>query len=276
MLMGNAQIKEGLNAISLGTAGVPGISPDDVSRVESKVKTINSKLDMTNGMNNTALPDQVQRVNSAPSSGSKAGGLLSLLGNFAPFLFEIGSGGESSWLEDIGITGYEKELDSEQTEHSDVLDDLWRQAQSCVETIKEIADDAETGATEIIRVVLTLNSLLQRHPLIRAGAQAIYLIIAALSLIEKIVDDRNESIGCCYQHLDELCKETDTPPPTQKEYSSPESAPPPKGESTPAAAETVTEQPTEKPVQQPASQPGPAANADAQEDQQRTRKTRNW
>ena len=61
MLMGNAQIKEGLNAISLGTAGVPGISPDDVLRVESMVKSISSKLDMTNGMNNTALPDQVQR-----------------------------------------------------------------------------------------------------------------------------------------------------------------------------------------------------------------------
>ena len=262
MLMGNAQIKEGLNAISLGTAGVPGISPDDVLRVESMVKSISSKLDMTNGMNNTALPDQVQRVNSAPSRGSKSGGLLRKLGNFATFLFEAGSIGASYWLDAIGITGHEKKLDTEQTEHSNVLDDLWRQAQSCIDAIKEISDDAETGVTEIIQVVLVLTALLKRHPLIRLGDKVISLILGALSFIEQIVDDRNESIGCCYQRLDELCKEGTKAPPESKEYCSPESAPPsepvPAPDPEPEPPSSPTSAPEPGPVPEPVSTPAPA------------------
>ena len=270
--MSNAQVKEGLDAIAREVAAVPGMSLADVSLIQSHIHSISSKLDCTNGLDNSALPAQVGRVNSAPSLGSKGGkggkggglagglggGLLGVLSTFAPFLFGQGSSGESSWLEDIGITDHEKNVDAEQSGHSDALDELCRETQRCVDSVKEINDDAAIGMNEIIQVVLTFISMLQLHPLVRIGAVLLGPIIEGLLAIEKTVDDRNESISCCYERLDELCTKTDTPPPPPKEYCPPEASPPPAPIPAPGPAPAP---PAPAPAPAPAPSPVPAPTA---------------
>ena len=269
--MTNAQVKEGLDAIAREVATVPGISLADVSRIQSHVNTISAKLDWTNGMDTSTLPGQVRRVNPVPSRGGKGsglsglgglgGGLLGVLSTFAPFLFGGGSSGESSWLEDVGISGHEQAQDAEQAEHSDALDELCVQTQCCVDSVKEINDDAEIGINEIIQVVLSLISLLKIHPLVRIGALALGPIVDGLFSIEKTVEDRNESIGCCYQRLDELCVESDTPPPAPKEYCPPKAQTPPPCPPAPLPTSPAAPAPAPTPAPAPAPAPAPSVGS---------------
>ncbi|MCQ4622410.1 hypothetical protein [Corynebacterium sp. CCUG 70398] len=252
--MGNALVKDRLNAVAQEAAALPGVSSGDLNQINAKVSDISAKLDYTNGKDTSALPTEAARVNpkgdqpggkSRPGGRSGGWGIVGLLVELAPLAFgAINSAGD--WLRDIGITGHEDDLDEGQRELDRCLEDLRTETGECVNAVDEIDSNAEDG------VLAILDTLLKFLPLARAvsspqnEAAALLPVVKALMYVEKTIDDRNESMRQCYEHLESLYDEVgQLPSPSAKEYYPPNGGAPTSPEGEPDTPKQ-TEQPEQK------------------------------
>jgi len=270
--MSNTKLKEGLGEIAREVAVLPGVTSADASFVGEKVLTISAKIDKTNGLDPSGLPQQVGTVNptATPSMnpvvgkfgrGVGPGGILGLL-SAVPFVAELASG-VADWLGNIGIADHEQKLDEEQSNHSDTLDNLQEQSSECAGSVKEIDETADRGMQEIVDVLLGLIASLKSCPLVQLGSAALSSICEGLSSIESTVDDRNKSIGECFDGLKKLCEDAGgSQPPAPKQYcSSGESSTPPPAcppePTAPAASPPPAPAPAPAPTPSPAPAPAP-------------------
>ena len=255
--MSNTKLKEGLGEIAREVAVLPGVTATDASFVGEKVLTISAKIDKTNGMNMSALPAQVGSLNPSASSSPvrrvTGPGILGVLAGL-PLVADLISGA-ADWLGSIGIADHEEKLDKEQSEHSDTLDDLHGRSCECADSVKEIDETADRGCQDIIDVILGIITALKNSPLLQLGSAALGPICDGLLSIEDTVDDRNKTIGECFEGLQQLCDAAgETQPPAPKQYTPAEECPP-----APPACPPAQEAP--KPA--PAPEPGPTTPAQA-------------
>lgn len=248
--MSNAKLKEGLGEIARTVAVLPGVPPTDVEFVGQKVSSISAKIDKTNGMDIASVPPQVESLNPKPACAASApGSPVGIVGVLAamPMLTELASGSEE-WLCSVGVASHESDLDGEQGTHADALDDLHQQSCDCADSVKDIDESADCGIQATIDVILDLLAALKDCPLVALGSTVLAPILEGLVCIEGTVDDRNDSIGECYDGLEQLCDGAGaTTPPATKQYT-------PAGECPPAPAHAPVPGPC------PPAPPGPPAH----------------
>lgn len=248
--MSNVQLKSGLDAIVRELASVPGVPATASAQVGARVASISAKIDWTNGLDTSAVPPEMAHIN------PKGGGVAGLIGALAglPRVGSSSSAGDEEWLRSIGIAGHEDRLDQEQCDHSDSLDQLVQKSSECADSVNKIDSAANTGIQMIINILLSLIHSVKGVPFLKLGASVAAPILQGLLSIERTVEDRNESIGGCYDGLRELCDGTcDTPPPDTKQFTSPE-----KCDSAPAPQPAPKPEPCPEPTPAPASQPSAA------------------
>ena len=248
--MSNVQLKSGLDAIVRELASVPGVPATASAQVGARVASISAKIDWTNGLDTSAVPPEMAHIN------PKGGGVAGLIGALAglPRVGSSSSAGDEEWLRSIGIAGHEDLLDQEQCDHSDSLDQLVQKSSECADSVNKIDSAANTGIQMIINILLSLIHSVKGVPFLKLGASVAAPILQGLLSIERTVEDRNESIGGCYDGLRELCDGTcDTPPPDTKKFTSPE-----KCDSAPAPQPAPKSEPCPEPTPAPATQPSAA------------------
>lgn len=266
--MSNTKLKEGLGEIAREVAVLPGITLADVALVGEKTLSITAKIDKTNGLDFSAVSQEIGQLNpkttlassAAPVPESPAG----LVGALAavPMLTELTAEMED-WLASVGVADHENNLDGEQGTHSDALDDLHSQSCDCADSIEEIDASADCGMQTTIDVILDLIAAFKNYPLVDVGSTVLAPILEGLLCIEGTVDDRNNSIGDCYNGLRQLCDDAgQTTPPAPKHYSPPvaecppPAAPAPAPEACPTTPAQTAPTPTPAP---PAPAPQPVA-----------------
>lgn len=267
--MGNALVKDRLNAVAQEAAALPGVSSGDLNQINAKVSDISAKLDWTNGKETGALSTEVARLNpdgtqpggkSRPGGRPDAWGVVGILVDLAPLMFDSIRSRTGDWLRDIGITGHEDNLDEGQLELDRCLEDLCTKTDECVEAVNEIDSNAEDGVLAILEALLMFLSVIRIVPQLRIGATVLMPILEALIHVEKTVDDRNECMRKCYEHLECLYNDAgQLQPPPAKEYCPPNGNAPAPPEREPAAPEQP-EQPEQKepPVDKPSADKTPS------------------
>ena len=257
--MSNTKLKEGLGEIAREVAVLPGITLADAAFVGEKTLSIAAKIDKTNGLDFSTVSREIGQLNptttlassAAPAPDSPAG----LVGALAavPMLTELTAEMED-WLASVGVAGHENDLDGEQGTHSDSLDDLHSQSCDCADSIEEIDASADCGMQTTIDVILDLIAAFKNYPLVELGSTVLAPILEGLLCIEGTVDDRNNSIGDCYDGLQQLCDDAgQTTPPAPKHYSPPAAECPPPAAPAQEACPTTPAQAAPSPA--PAPQP---------------------
>lgn len=219
--MSNTKLKEGLGAIARGVALLPGVTLSDAASVEHKTRAISAKIDQTNGLDTTVWPHEMELLN--PKAGAvvpatdNSAGVVAVLAA-VPLLAELDSGA-GDWLNSIGVANHERNLDGEQSDHAAALDELHNQSCGCADSVQNIDDAANLGMQQTIDVLLDLIAALEHCPLVELGSLVLGPIMEGLLCIEGTVEDRNESIGNCYDNLEQLCDDAgSTVSPPLKQY----------------------------------------------------------
>lgn len=251
--MSNVQLKNGLDTIVRELSTLPGVPAAASAQAGARVASISAKIDWTNGLDTGAVPPEMKHIN--PKNNGQSAGLLGALTGL-PRVGADGSAGDNEWLRGIGIAGHEDALDTEQNDHSENLDQLVRQSSECADSVKKIDSAANTGIQILINILLSLIHSAKIAPLLKLGASVAAPILQGLLSIENTVDDRNKSIGGCYDGLRQLCEGAgEKTPPSPKQYAPAEKCAPPADEPKPAP-EPVPEC---EPAPEPAPAPKPAA-----------------
>lgn len=264
--MSNIETKEALGSITRESSCLSGASDTQIQIIAGLVAGIVGKLDFTAGFNPSSIPAAIKPLTELPDGEC---GVFS----------SVSQGWE--WLNPIGIIPQEQRLNLDQRNHVDDLDQLCLQVQQCIDGISTIESEANDGAIAIAETLTSMLKVAGAVPQLSIGAAIAATVIDGLMCISSLIDDRNQSIGDCYEELRCLCDDVSAkeppevkkyaaePPPQPEKAAPPKPAPPKPVPPTVTAVTDTTEQAAPQPVQQPEPTPQPTET-------HRARKARNW